>query len=112
MLAFSTVHTSLLERIQSSQCKDLKFQEIIRDIELGQHNFPAYSWKHNLLWWHDKIAIPDDLDLQSTLLHEFHSSLLGGHAGQFRTLARLAAQFFWPGMRRAVKTYIKFCDIC
>lgn len=71
-----------------------------------------YSWKNDLLWYRGKIAVPDDSQLRARLLNVFHVSLIGGHAGYARTYARLAQQFHWPGMRKAVQTYVQECLIC
>jgi len=46
------------------------------------------------------------------ILKEFYDSLVGGHAGIKRTLARIAAQFFWKGMAQDVQQYVKNCIIC
>jgi hypothetical protein len=45
-------------------------------------------------------------------LLEFHFSLIGGHAGITRTLARVSAQFFWPNMKQDVKEFVQKCLIC
>lgn len=112
LLNRSFLHNSLLQMIQNSQAHDSQFQKFITDIKHGNMTHNAYSWKHNLLWWQNKIAISGDIHLQQLLLHPFHSSLLGGHAGQLRTFARLALQFYWPNMRKSVKTFIQTYDIC
>jgi len=45
-------------------------------------------------------------------LHEFHSSLVGGHTGFARTLARIAAQFYWNGMHKDIREYVQNCLVC
>jgi hypothetical protein len=46
------------------------------------------------------------------ILHEFHSSPLGGHAGVARTVAPIPAQFYWKGMHQDITTYMKELLIC
>jgi len=46
------------------------------------------------------------------ILKEFHDFLVGGHASIKRTLARIAAQYFWKGMAQDVQQYVKNCIIC
>ncbi|XP_062603479.1 uncharacterized protein LOC134265246 [Saccostrea cucullata] len=41
-----------------------------------------------------------------------HDSLLAGHLGTQRTLARVTSEFFWPGMHSEVRRYCQSCDIC
>lgn len=58
------------------------------------------------------MVIPKDQDLRRLLLTEFHASKVGGHAGISRTFHRLSSNFFWPGMRADVKTFVSECQIC
>jgi len=46
------------------------------------------------------------------ILKEFHDFLVGGHAGIKKTLARIAAQYFWKGMAQDVQQYMKNCINC
>lgn len=46
------------------------------------------------------------------LLKEFHDSVIGGHAGEIKTYLRLAADWFWEGMRRDVGLYVQQCNVC
>lgn len=56
--------------------------------------------------------IPKDASIKSQLLYEYHSTPIGGHAGFLRTYARLALQFYWPGMFQDVKAFVRHCTIC
>ena len=51
-------------------------------------------------------------ELIQTILNEFHSSVIGGHAGVSRTLARIMTQFYWKGMAQDIKTYIQQYLVC
>ena len=41
-----------------------------------------------------------------------HCSTLGGHMGIKKTLDRIQAHFFWPGMGLEVKRMLRSCDVC
>ena len=41
-----------------------------------------------------------------------HSSILGGHLGAAKTLERIQAVLFWPGMGEEIKRLARSCDIC
>ncbi|MCI02635.1 transposon TF2-1 polyprotein, partial [Trifolium medium] len=71
-----------------------------------------YSVKDQLLFWKDKLAITPSSPLIQQILQEFHSSLVGGHAGITRTIARVCSQFYWPLMKHDITTYVKNCTIC
>ena len=41
-----------------------------------------------------------------------HESLMAGHSGIRKTLNRVVAEFFWPGVCGDVTRFCKSCDIC
>jgi len=57
-------------------------------------------------------VIPVGHALLQNILQEFHSSLIGGHDGFARTLARISAQFYWPRMHKNIKSFVQQCLIC
>nr|KYP32740.1 Retrotransposable element Tf2 [Cajanus cajan] len=59
-----------------------------------------------------ELVIPASHDLVKQILHEFHSSLLRGHAGFTRTLACISAQFHWKGMHKDIKEFVQTCLVC
>jgi hypothetical protein len=46
------------------------------------------------------------------VLHEFHDSPAGGHAGITRTMAKICSQFFWPKMKHVITEHIHNCVVC
>lgn len=46
------------------------------------------------------------------LLAEYHNNPLGGHQGVTRTFNKIHAQYYWKGMRKQIKEYIRKCPIC
>ncbi|XP_014519802.1 uncharacterized protein LOC106776848 [Vigna radiata var. radiata] len=63
-----------------------------------KNNDPHYWVSDGLLYWKGRLVLPNDLDLQQQIVYECHNSLIGGHAGYTRTLARVLAQFHWHGL--------------
>jgi Integrase zinc binding domain len=51
-------------------------------------------------------------DEQEALVHQYHSSLIGCHAGVGSTLSRLRRHFFWPRMKEMISKIIKICPDC
>ena len=41
-----------------------------------------------------------------------HDSLLGGHSGYLKSLHRAKKDWFWHGMKKDIKAYIRGCDTC
>lgn len=70
---------------------------------------------------HDKIKIiifketakeVTDKKEQEALVHQFHSSLIGCHAGVAGTLNRLKKYHHWPYMSKTVEKIVKNCPQC
>lgn len=74
-----------------------------------QRNF---SYRAGILYFHERIFIPQEAAIIPSLLEEYHSSPLGGHSGIKATISRLSAVFYWPGMYADVKNFINSCSIC
>jgi hypothetical protein len=71
-----------------------------------------FQLKSGLLYFRDRLFIPPESELTSSLLQEFHSSPTGGHSSIQATLARLSSTFYWPGMYRDVKQFVTTCSVC
>jgi len=41
-----------------------------------------------------------------------HNTKVGGHSGILRTFKKLRLQFYWPGMHKSVRDYIRGREIC
>lgn len=81
-------------------------------IQQGTPYDAKFTRKQQLLLYNDKIVVPSDSMIRKELLQEFHSSKIGGHAGGFRTYARISSQFFWHGLRKDVKDFVRACLVC
>lgn len=82
------------------------------DQHRGHSTGHKFVLKDGLVFWQDKIVIPDDRNVKNKLLKEFHSSPVGGHAGITRTIARISAHFFWKNMKQRIKHFVQNCLIC
>ncbi|XP_026459327.1 uncharacterized protein LOC113359987 [Papaver somniferum] len=84
-------------------------------IELLRHNptcKPHYSYNDGILRYKGRIVVSPTSTWCTKLLHEFHSTPLGGHSGYFRTYKRTQQNFYWKGLKHSVKDFISHCDIC
>ncbi|GKA00791.1 retrotransposon-related protein [Tanacetum coccineum] len=50
--------------------------------------------------------------LRTRLVAHFHGSAVGGHSGVYATIKRLTAFFYWKGLRKMVKQWVRKCDVC
>lgn len=58
------------------------------------------------------MVIPKASPFVHTLLQEYHDNPIGGHSGMFKTYKRLAAEWYWLGMKRDVQAYMAQCPTC
>ncbi|GAU10375.1 hypothetical protein TSUD_419040, partial [Trifolium subterraneum] len=110
LMAWSKPEIALLEELRRSIEKDSQIQNLVGTSDNGQEQ--KFIQKQGLIYWQDRIVVPDDPQLKAKLLLEFHSSPVGGHAGIARTMARVSAQFFWKNMKNDIKEFVQSCLIC
>ena len=57
-----------------------------------------------------QVLVPASLRRQ--VMEVAHDSIMGGHLGIKKTLDRILAVFFWPGINGDVTRFCRSCDIC
>ena len=57
-----------------------------------------------------QIILPGKL--REEVLAEIHSGPLGGHLGVKKTLAKVKARFYWPGLTADVRSHLRKCNSC
>ena len=50
--------------------------------------------------------------MKRAALHASHDGQTAGHLGQFKTITRCEAEFYWPGYRQDCISYVKSCPLC
>ncbi|KAL1447357.1 hypothetical protein WDU94_015595, partial [Cyamophila willieti] len=59
----------------------------------------------------DVVAVPQSL--QRKLIHERHTSLLGGgHLGVAKCIESLKSKYYWPNLEESVRDFIQRCEHC
>ncbi|GKD49208.1 ty3-gypsy retrotransposon protein [Tanacetum coccineum] len=112
-MAVSISHSSIVDDIRDNSISSPFVSSLVQDIRNNGEEASCYSSKNGLLYWKDRVVVPpENEELLKKLLVEFHSSTIGGHAGFLRTYARIATYFYWPGMRRTIREFVRHCQIC
>uniref|UniRef100_A0A2N9FYD2 Integrase catalytic domain-containing protein n=1 Tax=Fagus sylvatica TaxID=28930 RepID=A0A2N9FYD2_FAGSY len=65
-----------------------------------------------LVWYQGQLVIPATSQYNTHMIREYHDTPIGGHLGVLQTHKRVAANFFWRGMKRDIQNYIRQCDVC
>lgn len=72
----------------------------------------GYSVVDGRLLYKQRLVIPADSKHISLILEEFHGSKWGGHTGMLKTIKRIQAYFYWPGMKQVIQQYVAECQTC
>ena len=111
LVFFSNPIFELLPQIQVANTIDPYLLKLHEQYQQGKLP-PTYSIDNGMLFFKDRYVLSSTSPLVALLLQEFHDTPSGGHAGIKRTLVRLAGNFFWPGMRESVTSYVAQYTIC
>ena len=109
---------SSLAKIISAGYKNDKFlSPIIKRLQSKQESsvHEKYRWELNRLYLIEsdrlRLCIPVG-EVRLRLLESHHDCISAAHPGRDRTYSRLSRNFYWPGMAKDVKRYVKSCDAC
>lgn len=58
----------------------------------------------------EQVVVPKELRTQ--VMGLAHESIMGGHLGVKKTMDKIQASFYWPGIHGDITRYCRSCDIC
>ena len=101
-LTLAEYKPDLLTRLQAATSDDPDFKN------------PAvvnqYDSEEGYFTYQGRIVVPESMQPEIIELH--HATPVAGHFGWARTLDQLSRQFWWPGMREDVKSFVASCGSC
>jgi hypothetical protein len=59
-----------------------------------------------------RVVVPEDEELRSLLISEFHDSKYAGHFGMSRTRVAVGRIFWWKSLAEDVAKYVSTCVAC
>ena len=65
-----------------------------------------------MLYYTDRVCVPDDNDLRKAILEEAHSGYFAIHPGSTKMYQDLKMSFWWSGMKRDISEFVTKCLIC
>lgn len=85
---------------------DPSFGKIVKEVTTGQrHDFVLHN---GFLFKGRRLCIPD-CSLRQQVVQELHNE---GHFGRDKTLALVAADFYWPKLTSDVARFVDRCCVC
>ncbi|GKF53330.1 ty3-gypsy retrotransposon protein [Tanacetum coccineum] len=72
----------------------------------------GFRREQGFLIFRNRYYVGTKSKLKALLLREFHDTPSACHEGVKKMLVGLSELFYWRGMRKSVKDYIKQCTVC
>ncbi|GKA63893.1 putative nucleotidyltransferase, ribonuclease H [Tanacetum coccineum] len=67
---------------------------------------------HGVIWYGNRLCVPDDSSLREAILTEAHSSPFSIHPGSTKMYRDLKQKFWWNGMKHDVARFVAKCLTC
>ena len=110
--ALSVCTSDLLDRIKQSWLQDSALIHLMHKLQKHSGIAGKYTWHNGQLRRKGKLMVGVDSKLRKELIQHFHASAEGGHSGMDGTIKRLSAVVFWKGLRKAVRQFVRECEVC
>jgi len=96
------VTNSIMEQVIAA-CTDDKEAQALREILSNEDTskescYHQYQLKDNAIYYKDRLYIPNNQDLQRTILFECHDAPTAGHLGFDKCYEVISQNFYWPRM--------------
>ena len=102
---------SLLNQVLEAQRKEEKIVSIINQIRNGKETEFTVN-ENGVLYYKDRVCVPDCNDLRKFILEEAHSGSFAIHPGSTKMYRDLKMSFWWSGMKRDVSEFVTKCLVC
>ena len=100
------------DNLQQEVARDANLIRIHQAIESNNVLLLRFTMQVEKLFYKGWYVLSHSSPFILVLLQEYHDSPMGGHAGEFKTYQRLAAEWFWFGMRKQVRNCVRECILC
>lgn len=105
-LILSLPNLECLVDIKRSVLHSSAYRNLLDKIQHQPEAYPDFSLHTGWICYRGKLWLPTDNPYIPMLLDEFHSTPLGGHMGEAKTLRRLRDILFWDNMHRDVRRMV------
>ncbi|GKC83139.1 putative mitochondrial protein [Tanacetum coccineum] len=110
-MAVSSVTSDVWEKVKASWKNDIDVQNLIQSLVDHSYKGNKYSWTDGVLKRKGKVVVGNDLELRKELIKYFHNEAIRGHSGVHVSTKKLNTVFYWKGLKKIVKQWVRECDI-
>ena len=107
----TAIAAPLIDQLRTAAATDTAYQAILSS-HVPESGDGRLSVRDGLLFYEDRVVVPNDPRLRVQLLSEAHDAGTAGHTGVAATTDRLAQRCYWAGMTSAAHDYVVSCDSC
>ena len=105
------IKPDLVERIKEAQPGHPSIEGIKRKVSMGKASDFVID-DGGILWYGDRLCVPNIEDLKHQILAEAHSAPYSIHPGGTKMYKDIQERFWWHGMKRDIATFVACCDSC
>jgi len=105
----------IIEKTKKSEAKDdevIKAMEEIKKTGVKVLRNEEWQIEKNLVLKEGKVYALRDEKLRLEIIQLHHNMPIAGHRKQWKTVELITRNYWWPGVTKEVKRYIKGCDQC
>jgi len=107
MQQLKTAVTTTPEVVEEENQQDPMLKKIVEELKTNLETHENYTQENGRLHYKGQMVISGSSSWIPRLLNEYHTTLLGGHAGIFRTYRRIGQSLHWMGMKKSVNDLSK-----
>ena len=100
------------ESLKAKLAADVFLTKLRDEITSGVQSHRGFTVAQGILYYKSRLVIPQTSKLLPAIIHEFHTSPIGGHSGETKTYQRITAELFWVGMRNDILKFVQECTVC
>jgi len=111
-----TMNDTFLDTVRAAGKEDERWQdrgrELVRLRESRKRMPDEWIEKDGLLYYKNRLYIPESEALQTEIGQGCHDWLVAGHFGQEKTIEIVTRDFYWKRFADWIRDYVRSCDEC
>jgi len=111
-----TMNDAFLNKVRVAGKKDKRWQnrgcELVMLREGGKKMQDEWIEMDRLLYYKNRVYIPENEALQNEIAQGCHDSLVAGHVRQENTIVIVTSDFYRKGLADWISDYVRSCDEC
>ncbi|KAI3704089.1 hypothetical protein L1987_74302 [Smallanthus sonchifolius] len=111
MLHSVHIHNDIQARILKAQHTSITEENMYQEMACGIELL-LETKANGLLYYLDRIWVPDRDDLRIFLMNESHKNRYSIHPGADKMYVGLRQQYWWPGMKKDIAIFVAKCLTC